>query len=251
MSHDRPFQDSSSRPLRADARRNREAVLRAAADRFERDGLTVSLDAIAAHAGVGPGTLHRHFATKHALLAALVIDRVGELTVRLGALAEAEDPDAALRDAVRAMLAEGARSEPLKAALAATEFDIRAARPDAAKKLRRALAVLLSRAQAKGSIRADVDADDLMALVAGTFKALEYRDSPAAAQRIEDILFDGLVATGHGSIGAQWARRVARSSRLISRTASSSSRVSASASSSSNSRACAASSCRRSSSDGA
>ena len=198
---DRTVQDASSRPLRADARRNREAILRAAADRFEHDGLGVSLDAIAAHAGVGPGTLYRHFATKHALLAAVMIDHLHDLTARLGALAEAEDADAALRDAVRAMLAEGTRSAPLKAALAGTELDIRSARPEAAEKLRGALAALLSRAQSTGSVRADVDVDDLMALVAGTFKALEYRNSPASSKRIEEILFDGLAAPHHGSVG--------------------------------------------------
>jgi hypothetical protein len=129
-----------------------------------------------------------------------VIDRVDELTARLAALAEAQDPDTALRDAVHAMLAEGTRSAPLKAGLAATEFDIRITRPDAAEKLSGALAVLLSRAQATGSVRADVDVADLMALIAGTFKALEYRDSPAAAQRIKEVLFDGLAPTHHGAI---------------------------------------------------
>jgi len=78
--------------MRADARRNRERLLRSAANLFATESLSVPLDEIARHAGVGPGTVHRHFPTKEALFAALVVDRV-RATVEYGrSLIDAADP---------------------------------------------------------------------------------------------------------------------------------------------------------------
>ena len=71
---------TDTRPLRADAVRNRAALLAAAADEFAERGLDASVADIARRAGVGKGTVFRHFATKDDLIAAIVLDRVGELT---------------------------------------------------------------------------------------------------------------------------------------------------------------------------
>ncbi|MFC7660235.1 TetR/AcrR family transcriptional regulator [Pseudonocardia benzenivorans] len=67
------------RPLRADARRNREKVLRAAQEAFAEHGMGVPLDEIAGRAGVGPGTVYRHFPTKEALFEAVVAARMQDL----------------------------------------------------------------------------------------------------------------------------------------------------------------------------
>src|ERR1700677_935060 len=69
----------NNRELRADARRNREQVLRTAQQLFATEGLSVSLDEIARRAGVGPGTVHRHFPAKEALYLAVAIDEPGQL----------------------------------------------------------------------------------------------------------------------------------------------------------------------------
>src|SRR3954462_4559234 len=84
-------------PLRADARRNRERVLRAASEAFAESGLGVPLDAIAARAGVGPGTVYRHFPTKEALFQSVVTARLEDLVAEAQGLADADDAGAALR----------------------------------------------------------------------------------------------------------------------------------------------------------
>jgi AcrR family transcriptional regulator len=83
------------RPLRADARRNRERILAAATAAFAADGLSVPLDEIARQAGVGPGTLYRHFPAKEALWEAVLLDRLERLADEAEALHRATDPSAA------------------------------------------------------------------------------------------------------------------------------------------------------------
>ncbi|MGD0556151.1 MAG: helix-turn-helix domain-containing protein [Streptosporangiaceae bacterium] len=85
----------ASKPLRADARRNRDRVLDAARTAFAAEGLTVSLDELAKRAGVGPGTLYRHFPTKESLFEAVMHDRLGRLADEGAALENAADPGAA------------------------------------------------------------------------------------------------------------------------------------------------------------
>src|SRR5438477_608789 len=99
----------SDRELRADARRNRERVLRAAQQAFATEGLGVSLDEIARRAGVGPGTVHRHFPAKEALYLAVATDMLQQLVAEAQALAAAGDP-AALFTLLSQMMAAGAEN---------------------------------------------------------------------------------------------------------------------------------------------
>lgn len=85
------------RPPRADAGRNRQALLDAASELFRRDGANASLEAIALRAGVGPATLHRHFAGRPALLRAVYADHVATLAQRASTIALESSPDLALR----------------------------------------------------------------------------------------------------------------------------------------------------------
>jgi AcrR family transcriptional regulator len=186
-----------TRPLRADARRNRERVLQAAQELFASDGLSVPLDEIARRAGVGAGTVHRHFPTKEALFAAIVVGRMEQVVENTRALANADDPCEALLNTLTQMLDEGVTSAALKAALAGTEFDLRTAAPDIAADLREALNALLTNAQKAGSIRPDITVDDLLALLAGAFATLRHADAettPSHATRLNRVLFDGLRA---------------------------------------------------------
>ena len=98
------------RPLRADARRNRERVLTAAREAFAELGFGVPLDVIAERAGVGPGTVYRHFPTKEALFEAVTLARVQDLVVVARVGAESADPGAAL-DAFLARLADEAAAK--------------------------------------------------------------------------------------------------------------------------------------------
>jgi AcrR family transcriptional regulator len=182
------------RELRADARRNRERVLRTAQQLFAKEGLGISLDEIAGRAGVGPGTVHRHFPTKEALYLAVAIDQLGQLVAQAEALATTDDPEALFTQLSR-MMAMGAENVAVKSALAAAEFDLRTAAPRVAEDLTRHVADLLDRAQAAGAARHDLTVDEVMALVAGAFAAIRHAGAEASresAAHIAQIVLDGL-----------------------------------------------------------
>jgi AcrR family transcriptional regulator len=193
---DQTSADDRSRPLRADARRNRQRVLEAAQALFASpEGLSVPLDEIAERAGVGPGTVHRHFPTKDALIAAVAVSRLHHIVALATRLSRAEDSGAALRQQLTEMLAEGDLSTPLKSALADTDFDIRTADPDAARELHDAVGTLLRRAQSAGAARTDIDIDALMAALAGTFHAIQYSGERSGSERaklLTTMFFDSL-----------------------------------------------------------
>jgi AcrR family transcriptional regulator len=184
----------SGRQLRADARRNRERVLRTAQQLFATEGLGVSLDEIARRAGVGPGTVHRHFPAKETLYLAVATDQLRQLVAEAEALAAADDP-AALFTLLSRMMANGAENVAVKSALVAAEFDLRTAAPDVAADLTRQVAGLLDRAHAAGAVRPDLTADEVMALVAGAFAAIRHAGAEASRERsahIAQIILDGL-----------------------------------------------------------
>ncbi|MEV7804940.1 helix-turn-helix domain-containing protein [Microbispora sp. NPDC088329] len=184
----------SDRELRADARRNRERVLRTAQRLFATEGLGVSLDEIARRAGVGPGTVHRHFPTKEALYLAVAIDQLRRLVTEAEALAATGDPEA-LFTLLSAMMAGGAENVAVKSALVAAEFDLRTAAPDVAADLTRHVANLLERAHAAHAVRPDLTVDEVMALVAGAFAAIRHagaETSRARSAHIAQLILDGL-----------------------------------------------------------
>jgi AcrR family transcriptional regulator len=184
----------SDRELRADARRNRERVLRTAQQLFATEGLGVSLDEIARRAGVGPGTVHRHFPAKEALYLAVATDEFKQLVAEADVLAAAGDP-AALFTLLSRMIATGAENAPVKSALTAAEYDLRTAAPDVAADLTRHVANLLDRARAARLVRHDLTVDEVMALVAGAFAAIRHAGVETSRNRsahIAAIILDGL-----------------------------------------------------------
>lgn len=184
--------------LRADARRNRERVLRTAQHLFATEGLGVSLDEIARRAGVGPGTVHRHFPAKEALYLAVVTDQLRQLIAGAEMLATGDDP-AALFTLLGRMMATGADNVAVKSALMAAEFDLRTAAPDVAADLTGHVASLLDRAHAAGVVRPDVTAEELMALVAGAFAAIRHANaetSPERSTHLAQLILDGLRPRG-------------------------------------------------------
>jgi AcrR family transcriptional regulator len=188
----------SDREPRADARRNRERVLRTAQQLFARDGLGVSLDEIARRAGVGPGTVHRHFPTKEALYLAVAIDQLERLVADAKKLATSDDPTA-LFTLLSRMMASGAENAAVKSALVAAEFDLRTAAPRVAADLTGHVADLLDRARAAGAVRHDLTVDELMALVAGAFAAIRHaaaETSPERSAHIAQIILNGLRPPG-------------------------------------------------------
>jgi AcrR family transcriptional regulator len=176
------------RPLRADARLNREKVLRAARDAFAASGYGVPLDEIAARADVGPGTVYRHFPTKQALFEAVVTARIEDLVTDARARAGDDDPAAAFFGFFSRVAEEAAAKRDLPDAIA-----ISGGLRDA---LMAALGVLLQRAQEAGAVRADLTTDDLVVIFKGMLASL--RDSPAVPdghaqrERVFGVIADGL-----------------------------------------------------------
>jgi len=180
------------RPLRADARRNRASVLEAAREAFAAEGLAVPLDEIARRAGVGAGTVYRHFPTKEALFEAVIVDRLEFLAERAEAALELEDSGAAFFDFLDVMVADAASKKDLADALAGAGVDLRAVTGDAAAQLSGRLGELLRRAQATGAVRADVDTADLHAVVFGALAAEQRRADSARPGRVARLICGGL-----------------------------------------------------------
>lgn len=155
------------RPLRADARRNRVRVLEVAAQVFATDGLGVPVHEIARRAGVGTGTVSRHFPTKEDLFAAILVDRMAELAAQADQLAADEDPGSAFFSFLTILVQEGSTHRGLAQALTGAGYDIEAAGLAAGHDVSGQLRELLVAAQRAGAVRSDVDYSDLKALLAG------------------------------------------------------------------------------------
>ena len=146
------------RPLRADAARNRARVLEVAYDTFAAEGLSVPIDEIARRAGVGAGTVYRHFPTKEDLYRAVVEDRIGSIVDEGRALLDTGEPGEALFAFLRSLVLEwGATDRGLADALAGLGIDIKAAMPEVEDAFADMLGELLLAAQGAGTVRRDVD----------------------------------------------------------------------------------------------
>jgi AcrR family transcriptional regulator len=180
------------RPLRADAERNRQRVLEVAQQVFATEGLSVPIDEIARRAGLGVGTLYRHFPTKEALFEAIVIGRLEGLVEQARQGAGATDPGAAFFGFLSRMVEEGSAKKDFLAALASTGVDM--GRIAAAKqRMKRAVKVLVERAQEAGALRSDVSDGDVLTLVMGAVGAADRRGAGIAERkRLLRVIFDGL-----------------------------------------------------------
>jgi AcrR family transcriptional regulator len=176
--------DAAEQPLRADARRNRERILAAAREAFAASGFAVPLDEIAARAGVGPGTVYRHFPTKEALFAAVVTQRVTDLVGEAQRRSSDPDPGDAFFGFLARLGAEGAAKRDTSDAIT-VPGPLRADVHDA-------LQVLLSRAQDAGAVRPDITAADLITLLKSLLAAAHDNPDPGRVERIFAVLTDGL-----------------------------------------------------------
>jgi AcrR family transcriptional regulator len=181
--------------LRADARRNRARILDAAHVVFASEGIEVPIDTIAEKAGVGVGTLYRHFPTKEKLCEAVLLDRLEALTADAVALADAADPAATFFGFLRSIVTEGAVKRDLMAAVmgAGVEFEVAAAQVK--DELRQAVGVLLRRAQEVGAVRPDVTATMVVSLVGATCQASAHAGAAPACDMLA-IVCDGLRPQG-------------------------------------------------------
>jgi AcrR family transcriptional regulator len=180
------------RKLRADAARNRARVLDVAYEAFAAEGLAVPIDEIARRAGVGAGTVYRHFPTKESLFQAIVANRMDRLVEHAGTLADERDPGDALFAFLATMVGEGATDQGLVDALAGVGFDFAQAAPGAEQRFMAVLGELLARAQQAEEVRADIDVNDLKALLVGCQAMQRYSGNAAVTERLLAIVRDGL-----------------------------------------------------------
>jgi AcrR family transcriptional regulator len=178
-----------SRPLRADARRNRERILQTARTAFADRGQDVQMDEIAERAGVGVGTVYRHFPTKEALVLELVRESVGGCIAAAAAALEREDPWEAVESVVRDNAQNMARNRGLRDAMAGVDFPDECPWEDA--QLRSHAADLIERAQSAGAMRAGITVDDYQALMCGLAAAIASGGDP---ERQSEFALAGLRA---------------------------------------------------------
>jgi AcrR family transcriptional regulator len=198
---------AENRPLRADARRNRDRLLQVARQSFAAEGLSVSLDEIARRAEVGPGTLYRHFPTKEALFEAVVHERLQRLLDQARALRRADDPGTALFTIIDHVVADAVAKADLVDALATAGVDVRTTVSATAADLRSEVGHLLARAQDSGVVRGDIDIADLMAVLSGVLIALRHPANKGAdPQRALAIVRDGLRSMSPGNRAASPVR---------------------------------------------
>jgi AcrR family transcriptional regulator len=177
----------STRPMRADARRNRARVLDAALTAFAREGLSVPVQEIARRAGVGTGTVSRHFPTKESLFAAVLQSRVDFLVSQAKELESWPDAGAAFFRFFELIIDEGAANLGLAEAMSGAGLDLSTFNDE----IFTAERALLGRAQAAGAVRADLDHADVKAMITG---CLTRADDPAARARLIAVMCAGMRA---------------------------------------------------------
>lgn len=185
-------EDTSVRQLRADARRNRERILQAAKEVFGEQGADAQMDDVARRAGVGVGTVYRHFPNKDVLMGELVTEKFRTMTEQARAALEQDDAWEAFSGllcwSAEEMARNGALREALRDASAAYEY----AEP-ARLELQDVTDKLVKRAQRQGALRKDFRAEELGMLIGGVCASM---GAPQAAgldwRRHLGILLDGL-----------------------------------------------------------
>jgi AcrR family transcriptional regulator len=184
--------------MRADAVRNRARILEAAEVVFAAEGIEVPVDLIAEKAGVGVGTLYRHFPTKEKLCEAILLERLGGLTDDARALADAEDPAAAFFGFIRHMVEEGAVKRDLIIAVMGAGLEFEESAASVKDDLREAVGVLLTRAQAVGAVRQDVTPTGVVSLIGATCQAAAHTGGAPGCDLLA-IVCDGLRPQGTAS----------------------------------------------------
>jgi AcrR family transcriptional regulator len=190
---DTPPSGATTRPLRADAARNLDAVLDAARRVFAVRGVDVPVEEIARDAGVGVGTVYRRFPTKDALLGAVIERSFDELTAAATSALGSADAGLAFFDFLVDAASVMARDRVL-VAVARAQGQRRDQRAPAVIRLFDVTDALLARAQAEGAVRAGITAEDVSALLSGVGEAANEggEPSPGGLARYLAVVVDGL-----------------------------------------------------------
>jgi AcrR family transcriptional regulator len=183
---------ATARKPRADAIRNRERVLEAAKAVFSAGGPDASLEAVARRAGVGIGTLYRHFPTREALFEAVYRREVQQLSELAESLKSEPDPVDALRRWLRSNVEFVATKKGMSAALALTVQSSSELTAFSFDRLAKAVGALLDRAVAAGEIRSDISPEDLLRALVGMCYLHDQPGWQNSVVRLLDVFVDGL-----------------------------------------------------------
>lgn len=187
-----PETAKTSRKLRTDSIRNRERLLEAATQVFSVGGPQASLEAVARQAGVGIGTLYRHFPTREALFEAVYrheVDHLGELAEQL---ARDSDTVEALRKWLHANVRLVATKKGMVEAFQLVAHGSTELKAYSFERLTNAIGLLLDRGVAAGELRSDITAEDLLRTLVGIFYSQGTADWQPTALRLVDVFVDGL-----------------------------------------------------------
>ena len=183
--------DTTARPMRADARRNREALLQAAAELFAEEGTDVSLEAVAARAGVGIGTLYRNFPNRDSLVEAAYRTEVAHLCDAASELLETNPPDVALAEWMDRFVTYAAAKRGMAGALKAVN-----AKTDLYSQTRTqitgAIGGLLEAGVEAGTLRADVEPEDVLRAMGCIWNLGDGEGWRTQAETLIRIIVDGL-----------------------------------------------------------
>jgi len=177
--------------LRADAQRNRERILEVAREAFTRSGADASLDDIAKQAGVGPGTLYRHFPTREELLKAVYRKELETLAAAAQKFAATLPPIEALRAWLLLFVDAVAAKQIIAPALNSLLGDYHKVFEDSHALVQQALRNLVKRGIKSGDIRNDLDSSDLLHALVGVANVSSSPDWQKSARRLVDILIAG------------------------------------------------------------
>ena len=196
--------EEAERPLRVDARRNREKIIRAAYEVLGTAGVDAQMTDIAKAAGLGVGTVYRNFPSKEALVNALVLERLKQGTRHAQRVSQSEDAWESLEAVMRGVIDHEIENRVLSHFLAgriAGSPELRAQRDE----LYTLLGIVVKRAQADGQLRPDVGISDIrMALM--SMSRVASNDSPVTRRlvlRLMQILLDGLRAPGFTTLAGR------------------------------------------------
>ena len=183
---------AEERPMRADAQRNREQLLAAAVAAFSQEGPEVTLESIAKDAGVGIGTLYRHFPSREALVDAAYRSELARLCDSVPVLLDRMPADRAMRtwmdQFIDYMTTKRGMSDALRKVIASGGNPFAESRS----RLLAAFATLMKAGVADGTMRPDLDPADLLASLSGVSLAVGDPAQREQAGRLLDLLMDGL-----------------------------------------------------------
>ena len=179
------------RKLRADAQKNRERILEVAKEAFSKSGVNASLDDVAKQAGVGPGTLYRHFPSREELLKAVYRTEAEKLAAAERRFAETLPPVEALRAWMLLFVDHIAAKQIIASALNALVGDPKTIFEASYAQIWEAIRALVGRAIESGDIREDLDPIDLLRALIGVANVATSPDWQQSARRLVDILISG------------------------------------------------------------